>query len=55
MKKLVKVFSVLVVFMFFGLIVGGPVSADEGKKGPSAPCMLSSSMDAGGDWGLRMT
>jgi len=32
MKKLVKVFSVLVVFMFFGLIVGGPVSADEGIK-----------------------
>ncbi len=32
MKSLVKVFSVLVVFMFFGLIVGGPVSAEEGIK-----------------------
>ncbi|MCG6878544.1 MAG: ABC transporter substrate-binding protein [Deltaproteobacteria bacterium] len=32
MKSLVKVLSVLVVFMFFGLIVGGPVSAEEGIK-----------------------
>ena len=32
MKSLVKVFSVLVVFMFFGLIVGGPVCAEEGIK-----------------------
>ena len=32
MKRMVKVFSILVVFMFFGLMIGGPVSAEEGIK-----------------------
>jgi len=32
MKRKVKVFSILVVFMFFGLMIGGPVSAEEGIK-----------------------
>ena len=32
MKRKVKVFSILVVFIVFGLMIGGPVSAEEGIK-----------------------
>jgi len=32
MKRMVKVFSILVVFMVFGLMIGGPVSAEEGIR-----------------------
>ena len=32
MKRLVKVCSIFVVFMFFGLMMGAPVSAEEGIK-----------------------